>query len=245
MPATKGVLKSGKDRKPSTTKRATGLSGRSNTAGEAIATMTHTVLGIKETMKDLAASMKDMRKASRGKTKQEVGTAGREPKSDSEESSDEGTVSGSAKRPTSTKGSLRSSGTKHKWYYVVARRGWVPGVYTDWGEAEKQVNGFSGSLHEKFKDRGNARWFVDKYQETKPEESDESSRASGSESESTSGDEIPRNKSRRASHTRGSMRNTGSGAGFPPLELTAPDPSKLKGTISNDIGGGPADDLES
>jgi Caulimovirus viroplasmin len=32
-------------------------------------------------------------------------------------------------------------------YYAVAR-GRSPGVYTDWGSAEKQVNGFSGALQE-------------------------------------------------------------------------------------------------
>jgi hypothetical protein len=88
MPATKGVLKSGKDRKPSTPKRATGLSARNNKERESMATMTHMVLEMKEAMKDLAVSMKDMRKTLQGKTKREAGTAGGKPKSDSGETSD-------------------------------------------------------------------------------------------------------------------------------------------------------------
>ena len=44
-------------------------------------------------------------------------------------------------------------------YYAVAR-GRNPGVYNDWGDAECQVNGFSGALHKKFKSRREARAFV-------------------------------------------------------------------------------------
>jgi viroplasmin and RNaseH domain-containing protein len=40
----------------------------------------------------------------------------------------------------------------HKCYYAIAKKGRTPGVYTNWGQVETQVNGFSGSLHKKFKD---------------------------------------------------------------------------------------------
>ena len=39
--------------------------------------------------------------------------------------------------------------TGSKWYYAVAC-GRKPGVYTDWGWAEKQVNGFPVAVHKKF-----------------------------------------------------------------------------------------------
>lgn len=40
---------------------------------------------------------------------------------------------------------------KMQWYYTMAR-GHVPGVYTDWGKVEHQVNGFSGTVHKKLQD---------------------------------------------------------------------------------------------
>ena len=46
-----------------------------------------------------------------------------------------------------------------QWYYAVAH-GRVPGVYTDWGMAERQVNGYSGAVHKKFQDRSRAERFV-------------------------------------------------------------------------------------
>lgn len=39
-------------------------------------------------------------------------------------------------------------------------RGRIPGVYTDWGKAERQVNGFLGAIHKTFRDRKRAKRFV-------------------------------------------------------------------------------------
>jgi hypothetical protein len=116
--------------------------------------------------------------------------------------------------------------SKHKWYYAMAL-GRRPGVYTDWGQAEKQVNGFSGSLHKKFKDKPSAQRFVRKHQEQDNE--DESETSSGvsddDDPEDRSEGEDQNRKGRRKNSTRGGRKDQRGDEGFPPLELTAPDPS--------------------
>jgi viroplasmin and RNaseH domain-containing protein len=65
---------------------------------------------------------------------------------------------------------VKGNSTGPKWYYAVVR-GQIPGVYTKWGDAEKQVNGFSGSLHQKHRDHKGAQKFVDKHCPQKEDES--------------------------------------------------------------------------
>lgn len=91
---------------------------------------------------------------------------------------------------------------KAKWYYVVAR-GRIPGVYTDWGQAEQQVNGYLGALHKKFQDQLQAKKFMrDNHQ---------------SDNESEGG--------RMLSKQLTSKVRLETGPGLPPLEITTLDPS--------------------
>jgi ribonuclease HI len=68
---------------------------------------------------------------------------------------------------------------KAKWYYAVAR-GRIPGVYTDWGQAERKVNGYSGAIHKKFQDQRQAKKFIRDNQQ-----SDDESKGGRSESSGT------------------------------------------------------------
>ena len=99
-------------------------------------------------------------------------------------------------------------------------KGRVPGVYTNWGQASKQVNGFSGALHKKFKSRVDGEGFVKKYHEPETDGSESSAGPPESESEDSSDNELPKVKPRKVK-----PRKERAGAGFPPIELTAPDPS--------------------
>jgi hypothetical protein len=93
-------------------------------------------------------------------------------------------------------------------------------VYTDWGDAEKQVNGFSGSLYQKFKDRKRAQRFVDKHRSRKHEDTDDESELSGSGTDGSSDPgEKPKSKPKRTAP------HQNVGMSYPPLALTAPDPS--------------------
>jgi hypothetical protein len=107
-------------------------------------------------------------------------------------------------------------------------RGWKPGVYTDWGQAERKVNGFSGALHKKFKTRVEAQCFVDKYKVQGRDESEEESEGPGTDTDDASSDEEKPRKRDEPSRKTG---DHGQGSGdtesklFPPLEIAAPDPS--------------------
>jgi viroplasmin and RNaseH domain-containing protein len=68
----------------------------------------------------------------------------------------------------------------------------IPGVYTDWGEVEKQVNGFSGLLHKKFKDRTSAKQFFDKYWDQGHKEPEDTSEILESDPKNFYEDELPR-----------------------------------------------------
>jgi viroplasmin and RNaseH domain-containing protein len=54
---------------------------------------------------------------------------------------------------------VRIPNSSAKWYYAVAQ-GYVLGVYTDWGQAKWQVNGYSGAVHKKLQDRQRAEKFM-------------------------------------------------------------------------------------
>ena len=70
---------------------------------------------------------------------------------------------------------------KAKWYYVVAQ-GRVPGVYTDWGQAKWQFNGYSGVVHKKFQDQ---REYTKKFMRDNRDPEDEESEGGGTESSGT------------------------------------------------------------
>jgi hypothetical protein len=149
--------------------------------------MTDLMKEVKEALRDVATSMMDLSKAQQGKNKNssplntkygrgdESGELEEEtmkphrqerkhpdkkrrsarkgtlPWMDNEDSSEE-EIPRKATKMKESKGS-----SKHQMYYAVAR-GRNPGVYTEWGQAERQVNGFSGSLHKKFKDKKSDLW---------------------------------------------------------------------------------------
>ena len=108
-------------------------------------------------------------------------------------------------------------------YYAVAR-GRNPGVYKDWGDAERQVNGFSGALHKKFKSLREARTFVIRHgtKHAEPSEDEDDEAEYFNQMDSTG-------------RTAAGMADTGGGSrggmearnevGFPPLDIAAPDPS--------------------
>jgi hypothetical protein len=134
--------------------------------------------------------------------------------------------------------------TRTQWYYAVAH-GRVPGVYTDWGLAERQVNGYSGAVHKKFQDHKRAEKFVrDNRRGASEDLHSESTDPSGSEeSEEVSEEEGTGNGQRRSEHTskRASLKTKFSkGPGMPPLEMSTPDPSignskeLFKMTLAND-----------
>ena len=111
-----------------------------------------------------------------------------------------------------------------KWYYAVAH-GQKLGVYTDWGQAKKQVNRFLGAIHKKFWDRKHVEKFICSHQHT-------ISKSESSNSEPSSGDDLPNDVGNGTSHaSRQSSRcnefktKLGKGPGMPPLEISAPDPS--------------------
>jgi hypothetical protein len=210
------------------TKTKGGIKGEKKTTAAPEATqadvMAHLVLEVKEALKDMAVSMGNLAKTQRKGQGSTTEARRRTLDPESEESSEEESNPKSRKTKASNKATARKMpGGKQKCYYAVAR-GRIPGVYTDWGQAERQVNGFSGSLHKKFKDRFNAQRFVDSYRNHGDAESEDSSGVSGSDPEGFSGDESPKAKSHRTLQGQEGRRKHG-GEGFPPLEITAPDPS--------------------
>lgn len=46
-------------------------------------------------------------------------------------------------------------------YYYAVAKGRKPGIYTNWPDAEKQVTGFNGAVHKKFKSREEAEAFIE------------------------------------------------------------------------------------
>jgi hypothetical protein len=117
--------------------------------------------------------------------------------------------------------------SKARQYYAVAR-GRVPGVYTDWGLAGRQVNGFSGALHKKFSTRNEAQHFVDKYKakNTQGTSDEEESEGSPMDSEDEpSEEELPQKRTEHRRRTKGRSNDTREAKQFPPLEVAAPDPS--------------------
>ena len=112
-------------------------------------------------------------------------------------------------------------------YYAVAR-GRSPGVYTDWGSAEKQVNGFSGALYKKFKARKEAQHFVDRHRAKPTPDSEDEGDPHGNHTPTDSDEELeeepvyPREKTR---PSRGGSEARRGMALYPPLAIAAPDPS--------------------
>jgi hypothetical protein len=111
--------------------------------------LTHLFSEVKDALKDMALAMGNL--ASNQGTP-DSGSRRSRGKPESGASSEDDNVRQGAK---GVKKKAPQMATKSDWYYAVAR-GRIPGVYSDWGLAEKQVNGFPGSLHKKFRDRGSA-----------------------------------------------------------------------------------------
>ena len=125
------------------------------------------------------------------------------------------------------RGSQRSRGSsggesyQTKWYYAVAR-GRIPGIYTDWGDAERQVNGYSGAVHKKFRDRARAEKFV---RDHRASDGDPNGSEDSEEISEDEGSGRDRGRGERP-NTRASLKTKLSkGPGMPPLEMSAPDPS--------------------
>jgi hypothetical protein len=177
--------------------------------------MSYLVKDVQEALKDMAVSMSDLAVATKGNQgRAEWRRKKGDPDSD-ESSEDEVTPPVKSRK----KSPAKAATAEHKYYYAVAK-GWVSGVYTNWGQALKQVNEFSGALHKKFKSQVDAERFVKKYREPETDVSENSSGPPESESEDLSENELPKAKPRKMK-----PRKERAGAGFPPLELTAPDPS--------------------
>jgi hypothetical protein len=193
---------------------------------------------VKEALQDMADTIAHLSKATQGQAKSTPTKS--EPGSDSEASSEESVKAsrrdkgdGRRRKKTSRKNddstdsdsatqtkSRKSKGcSKTKWNYAVAR-GRHPGVYTDWGDAEKQVNWFSGSLYQKFNDRKRAQKFVDKHHARKHEATDDESGTLESGTDESS-DEDGKRKSKK----KRAKPHQGAEGAYPPLALTAPDPS--------------------
>jgi hypothetical protein len=170
----------------------------------------------------MATSMHELvqdRNSKRSKNKHEEDSEYSESSSETKDPPKKG-KSRSTKQNHAQKNLPTTTPDKKKWYYAVAR-GRKPGVYTDWVDAEQQVNGYSGALYKKFRTRSEAQKWVDKHRVKKFEESEEED---GTENEETSEDERPRERSgkKTTSHVcRGETRRMR----FPPLEIAAPDPS--------------------
>jgi hypothetical protein len=128
--------------------------------------------------------------------------------------------------PKSTASNSKVS-SKQRQYYAVAR-GRVPGVYAEWGQAEGQVNSFSGALHKKFSTRAEAQRFVDKYRTSRTPEKSDAEESDGSRLDSEddpSEEEVPQRRNEPRSRAKGRPKGTREAKQFPPLETSAPDPS--------------------
>jgi hypothetical protein len=154
--------------------------------------MSNLVKDVQEALKGMAVSMSDLAAATKGNR----GRAERRRKKgdpDSDESSeDEDTPPVKSRKKCPAKAAT----AEQKYYYAVAK-GRVSGVYTNWGQASKQVNGFSGALHKKFKSRVDAERFVKKYREPETNVSESSSGPPESKSEDSSENKLPKAKPRK------------------------------------------------
>jgi hypothetical protein len=116
----------------------------------------------------------------------------REPDPDSEDTSEEESISRTPVKIKRRQGpaipTKKPPKPKKKDYYAVAR-GRIPGVYRDWGAAEKQVNGFRGSLHKKFSTRARAQGFVDEHRIDENSEEEDSELESANSDSNVSSDE--------------------------------------------------------
>jgi hypothetical protein len=161
---------------------------------------------------------------------------------ESEGDSDDAAVKGTTKgrsskcRQIKTKARTQPDSTPPKgtWYYAVAR-GRNPGVYRNWPEMEREINGFPGAMHKKFRDRAKARKYVDDHR-TRDESDDSEDPSDVSENESDHGPADGR------AHQSSTHRNSSRLGGqarvqkvFPPLEMSARSLyRKLEGVLPND-----------
>ena len=182
---------------------------------------------VRDALNNMAVSMASLLKVQgQGQSRQKL-----EVPDESEDSSEEESTprtrrqKDSERNQSSKKDPPKSSPNKERRYYAVAR-GRKPGVYTDWGQAERQVNGFSGALHKKFKTRVEAQRFVDKYRTPGRDESEEESEDPPTESDDDASEEEKPKKEGKARRKTGERGRSDTDAKlFPPLEIAAPDPS--------------------
>lgn len=102
-------------------------------------------------------------------------------------------------------------------------------MYTDWGQAEWQVNGYLGAVHKKFQDRW---WRAEKFVRDNCQSDNESE---GGRMESSRTEALESKSNQEGWRQVGQSRNTHkrvadkarleTGPDLPPLEITTPDPS--------------------
>jgi hypothetical protein len=201
-----GKVESGSPKKMIERRKSKGRrSGAYSTSSSKDDEMSNLVKEVKEALKDMAVFMSDLAIATKGNQ----GEAERRRKKgdpDSNESSEDEDTPPPVK--SQKKSSPKAAAADKKYYYAVAK-GRVPGVYTDWGQASKQVNRFSGAVHKKFKSCVKAERVVKKYQETETDVSEDSLGPPKSESEDSSDNELPRR-----SRGRSNPGRIGQGQGF-------------------------------
>jgi len=199
-------------------RRGVNLRSEANNREDEVAVLANQVRGIEQAVLQMASAM----------TRLAEGQATSRTSTRHEESSDDEVVprprgSGKASR-CSPKARDKAPGSGRH-YYAVAR-GRNPGVYTDWGSAERQVNGFSGALYKKFKTRKEAQHFVDRHhaKPAKDSEDEDNEHSSHTSTDSDLEDEpsYPKAKTRTS---RGANEARRGMAVFPPLAIAAPDPS--------------------
>jgi Caulimovirus viroplasmin len=96
----------------------------------------------------------------------------------------------------------------------------------EWRKAKRQVNGFSGAVHKKFRDRKQAEHFVRENCKSDTESKD-SNEATESEGEDLLEKQSPRQGSRPRNQPKikATKDRCDMGPGMPPLQMTGPDPS--------------------
>jgi hypothetical protein len=123
----------------------------------------------------------------------------------------------STKTKSKTKGKPEPRQKKERKFYAVAR-GVSPGVYSSWDAASRQVTGFRGGMHKRFRTKAEAKAYVeDNHVDQDSDEWDDSPEPSASESETSFEDEQPTRKLR----ARGKVSH-------PATEYMAPDQSMGK-----------------
>jgi hypothetical protein len=181
-------------------------------------------------MEDIQKSLKLLTTAviAMAKTADPPGQPEKAPSEDATDDTDDDSEREEDKKPSAkSRGGNRQpeAPNKNKWYYAVAK-GRVPGVYTDWGKAERQVNGFSGAVHKKFRDRKRAERFVKENRRLEGDSEDsEDVTASEAEDPSEGEDHKPSSKARSARKGKVITNQRVTDPEMPPLEITAPDPS--------------------